>query len=64
MTSAIAINILLSAVVFTVIVGLLGRSILTSRQPRTSSPAPARSVREPASDRGRHGALTHLESHA
>jgi hypothetical protein len=64
MTSAIAINILLSAIVLIAIVGLCSWSILTSRRPRTSSAAPARSVREPVSDRRRQGAPARLQSQA
>ena len=47
-----------------IIIGLISWPILTSRQPRTASPSPARSVREPASDRRRQGALARLQSQA
>jgi hypothetical protein len=50
MTSAIAINILFSAIVLIAIVGLCSWSILTSRRPRTASPAPAHGAYQPASD--------------
>jgi hypothetical protein len=64
MATALTINILLSAIVFIAIIGLISWPILTSRQPRTASPSPARSVREPASDRRRQGALARLQSQA
>jgi hypothetical protein len=64
MTLAIAINILLSAIALIAIIGLLSWSILTSRQPRTSSSALARNVRERSSDRRRQGALAKIQSQA
>jgi hypothetical protein len=64
MATALTINILLSVIVFIAIIGLISWPILTSRQPRTASPSPARSVREPASDRRRQGALARLQSQA
>jgi hypothetical protein len=65
MTLAIAINILLSAIALIAIIGLLSWSILTSRHPRTSSPALARNVRERSSDRRRRQrALAKIQSQA
>jgi hypothetical protein len=64
MTSAITINILLSAIVLIAIVGLCSWSILTSRRPRISSAEPARSMLQPASDRRRQRARARVQSQA
>jgi hypothetical protein len=63
MTTAIAINILLSAIVFIAIIGMISWSILSSRQPRTDSLTRARAP-QPAADRRRQGARARLQSQA
>jgi hypothetical protein len=55
MTLAITANIVLSAIVFTVIVGAITRSIMTSRQAPLRVPARANGARERVARGARFG---------